>query len=246
MFVIDAHTHLGYERYWSHDMRLPELLQIMEDNKIDASIVQPQAGCKDAVADHRMIADAVKDHPGKLYGMADFNPVEYEDNYFELNHWAIKELGFIGIKLHPHGHAVSPLTPYGENAFKAAQENGVPLMIHTGKGIPASLPSLAIPMAMKYKDVPVVLAHAGTAMFAQEAIIAADRCENIFLETSWIPPPDLKRMINKLGTSKLMFGTDLFLNVEVSIAAYHTLRLSDDELEQCMSKTAMSVYGIRR
>lgn len=245
MRVIDAHTHLGVERLWNHDMKLAELLEHMDRYKIDTAIVQPQAGVKDAVADHQMIADAVAANPGKLLGMADFNPVEYEDNYYALNRWAIRDLGFIGIKLHTHGHAVAPNSKYGEHAFIAAQENKVPLMIHTGKGVPAALPSLAIPMALKYKDVPVVLAHAGTAMYAAEAIVAAQVCENIFLETSWIPSTDLRRMLNAVGAEKMMFGTDLFLNIEMSFASYHALSLPDSVLEQCMSKTAMTVYGIR-
>jgi predicted TIM-barrel fold metal-dependent hydrolase len=244
MYVIDAHTHLGVERLWNHDMKLAELLAYMEKYNIDTSIVQPQAGAKDVVADHKMIADAVAANPGKLYGMADFNPVEFEEDYFKLNKWAIDELGFIGIKLHTHGHSVASNSKHGEKAFKAAQENKVPLMIHTGKGVPAALPSLAIPMAMKYKDVPVVLAHAGTAMYAAEAIVAAQVCENIFLETSWIPSTDLRRMLNAVGPEKLMFGTDLFLNIEMSFASYSALSLTDSVLEQCMSKTAKTVYKI--
>jgi predicted TIM-barrel fold metal-dependent hydrolase len=45
----------------------------------------------------------------------------------------VKELKFVGVKLHTIGHGVNPLTEDGDLVFATAFELGIPAMVHTGK-----------------------------------------------------------------------------------------------------------------
>jgi hypothetical protein len=52
-------------------------------------------------------------------------------------------LGFLAVKFHTAGHAVSPTSDLGKLPFEVAAALELPLMIHTGFQIPNALPSLA-------------------------------------------------------------------------------------------------------
>ena len=124
-------------------------------------------------------------------------------------------------------------------------EHGVPVMIHTGNGVASALPSLAIPAALEYPDVTFVLAHAGGGMFGSEALVAAQVCPNIYLETSWCPVYVVRNFVEKLGSSRLMFGTDNPDNVGVELAKHRALHLSDEDLNQCLGDTARKVFSLK-
>ena len=79
---------------------------------------------------------------------------------------------------------------------------GIPAMVHTGMGIPFSLPcSFCIPAANKYPDLKIVLAaHAGGGIVSAEAQVAASAPAAIFiLETSWCLRVDIEWMIDTIG-----------------------------------------------
>ena len=245
MLLVDAHTHVGVERLYNIVMKSDDLLRTMDQNGIDKALVQPQAGAPDIMQNHEEIAELCRKHPGRIYGMASFNPVtDDEDEYFERIRWTIEDLGFKGIKLHTNGHGVSPLNPYSQRAFEAGMRFSVPVMVHTGAGVPQALPSLCIPIARKYPDLKLVLAHAGGGMFAQEAQIVAQECENVYLETSWVSPPEVGGFIQALGPGRVMFGTDIYENVAPYIALYRSLGLSEEDLAQVMGQTAMKLYKL--
>lgn len=59
-------------------------------------------------------------------------------------------------------------------------------MVHTGAGIPFALRSMVIPIARKFPDLNIVLAHGGNNISAGEALIVAQECDNVLLEPSWV------------------------------------------------------------
>jgi len=242
--IIDAHTHIGEERLFNIVMKQEDLLGVMARFHIDKALVQPQVGAPDIIANHREIHELSKAHPGKIFGLSSFNPVTDEESYRKDVTWAIRELNFRGVKLHTNGFSISPLNSFARRVFDMGRELSVPVMIHTGAGVPQALPSLVIPMAQEYHDIPIVLAHAGGGMFAAEAIIAAQLCPNIYLETSWVYPADVAQMIRVIGADRVMFGTDIFENVPSAIALYDNLGLSDAAYEKVMWLTAETLFRL--
>ena len=161
-----------------------------------------------------------------------------------LVRWAVRDLGFRGVKLHSNAFCMSPTHPGAEKIYRVALELKIPVMIHTGNGLPNALPSMTIPVARRYPNLKIVLAHAGGGTFGLDALVVAQECSNVFLETSWTTVCDLEAMVKKLGPQRVMFGTDMICNVPVELAKYRSLGLSDGDLEWCFAKTVQSVFQL--
>jgi hypothetical protein len=246
--IIDVHSHLGYDLVFDEVITEEELVHAYDANGVDIGIVQPLI-VEPTHEPQRKIHDDVyaltRKYSGRFYGMASLNPHCGKDFYWTEMRRCMKELGFVGIKITPIAHAVNPMSPDGRMAFDAARELKVPLMIHTGAGIPFALPALIQPVAKQYKDVQVVIAHSGLNIAAAEALIVAQECDNVYLDTSWTAPHICKAFVRALGASRLMFASDMFDNQVVEVCKWRTLGISETDLEWVMWKTASQVYGIK-
>ena len=244
MRIIDAHMHLGEDLMFLTDDSEEALIRGMDENGISAQIIMPGIVSRDQKKAHERIRRFADAHPGRAYGVAVFNPLMDDAEYLKLVRWTVKDLGFKGVKLHPYAFCVAPSHPANKKLFSVAEELDIVVMIHTGNGLPIALPSLVIPVAREHPRLRIVLAHAGGGTFGADAIVAAQVCPNIFLETSWVTVYDLQAMVEKLGPERIMLGTDLIANIPVELAKYRSLRLPDSQLEQCFSRTAQSVFRL--
>jgi len=244
MRIIDAHMHLGEDLVFLTDDSEETLLTAMNENGIAAQLIMPGIVSRDQKKAHERIRRFADAHPGRAYGVACFNPLMEDAEYLRLVHWTVKDLGFKGVKLHPYAFCVGPSHPAAGKVFSVAEELDIVVMIHTGNGLPIALPSLVIPVAREHPQLRIVLAHSGGGTFGADAIVAAQECPNIFLETSWVTVYDLRAMVEKLGPKRLLFGTDLVSNIPVELAKYRTLGLPDSQLEWCLGRTAQSVFRL--
>jgi predicted TIM-barrel fold metal-dependent hydrolase len=235
--IIDSHAHLGSCRVFDATITADELMRTMDENGVDASIVLPLPGAPDCPAAHDAIAALASKHPGRIYGVACLNPHCDDDAYFAEVQRCVRELGFVGLKLHPLGHGCSPTGRDAEKVFETARALRIPVIVHTGIGAPFALPSLVIPRAQQYP-------HAGAYIYSAEALIAAQVCPNIYLETSWCGPHRIRDMANALGPERVMFGADLPANVATELTKYRTGGLSPEAQEICLAKSAMAVFNI--
>lgn len=243
--VIDTHAHLGECCVFGLVGTEEGMLRRMEECKVDATIVQPFPGVKESAREHDRIAELCVKHPGRFFGMASLNPHGNRDAYRREVERCVKDLHFVGLKMHTIGHAVNPLTEDGDLVFATAHELGIPAMVHTGPGVPFALPALCIPAAQKYPGLKIVLAHAGFAIFTAEAQVAASVCGNLYLETSWCIGEDIRWMISTIGANRVMMGADLPSNVPVEVAKYRALDLEPQVYDQVMGETAIDVFQLR-
>ena len=244
MKIIDAHMHLGEDLLFTTDDSEETLLKAMDDHGIAAQVVQPGIVARDQKKAHERIRRFADRNPGRCYGLACFNPLMDEAEYTDLVRWTVKDLGFKGVKLHTNAFCMSPQHPAAQKIFRVAAELDIAVMIHTGNGLPNALPSLVIPVAREHSRVRIVLAHAGGGTFGADAIVAAETCPNVYLETSWVTSYDLASMVKRLGEKRVMFGTDLVNNVAVELAKYRSIGLSESQLEWCFHGTAETVFRI--
>jgi len=242
--IVDAHLHLGEDLMFLTDDREEDVLAAMDANGIDAAIVMPSIVSRDQKKAHERIRRFADLHPGRIHGLACFNPLMDDTEYAGLVRWTVKELGFKGIKLHPGAFNIAPSHPAAQKIYRLAEELDVPVMIHTGNGLPNALPSLCIPVAREHPGLRFVLAHAGGGTFGSDAIVAAEVCSNITLETSWTGVHALRRMVERLGERRVMFGSDLLLNIPVELAKYRAIGLSEAQLEWCLGRTAAEVFRL--
>ena len=244
MPIVDAHAHLGRCRVFDLEVTAEELIRAMDEGGIDAAIVQPFPGAPDPVRVHDEIAELATRYPGRIFGMVSLNPHRDPDEYYAEARRCVRELGFVGLKLHTVGHAVNPLSKDAGTVFQTARELNVPVMVHSGPGAPFALPAHILPRAREYPDVKIVIAHAGFIFYTGEAFAVAKECANVYLETSWLFPDDIRWLISALGAERVMMGTDLPRNVKPTLAIAEALELPPEKRELYLGKTAMAVFGL--
>jgi predicted TIM-barrel fold metal-dependent hydrolase len=244
--VIDAHAHLGYDGIFDEDFTEASLLASQSQNGIDITLVQPgtEHDLGGVQKQHDAIADLIARHPGRFRGIANPNPHVPGDAYDREVRRCIGELKFVGIKMHPLAHAVNPLGRHGRHLFDLARELRVPVMVHTGAGIPWAAPSLLDPIAESCPDLKLVIAHAGAGILSAEAGLLATRHANVFLEPSWLGGFQVRSWVRALGANRVMFGSDHADNAETELAKYRSAGLSQDELAWTLGGTAASVFGL--
>ena len=242
--MVDTHAHLGKCCVFDLATTEEDLLRRMDESGVDATIVQPYPGAEDASRQHDLIADMCQRNPGRFYGLASLSPHGDHDAYRREVERCVKDLHFVGVKLHTIGHGVNPLSADGDFVFATGHDLGIPVMVHTGPGVPFALPALCIPAARKYPGLKIVLAHAGFAVFSAEAQVAASVCGNLYLETSWCIVEDIRWMISTIGPDRVMMGSDLPSNVPVEVAKYKALELDPQVYARVMGGNAVDVFKL--
>jgi len=245
MRIVDAHAHFGPCRVFGLNITEEELIKSMDDNGVEISLVQPFPGAPDPVRIHDDIARLQEKYPGRIFGHASINPHQDEDFVRRELTRCVKELGFVVIKCHTIGHAVIPGSKDAAVLFETAKELKVPVMVHTGAaGMPFSSPTQLMPMAIKYPEIPIVLGHAGAGALTGDAIILASQFKNLYLETSWINTPDVKRAIDIVGADRVMMGSDLPVNLPVELAKYRSIAITEEERAAGLGGAAIKLFKL--
>lgn len=244
MHVIDAHTHLGECRVFDVATSEHDLIENMDKYHIDVSLTQPYPGAPSATDTHDCIASLTKTHSRRFYGIASINPHQDSQVYFNELSRCVKDLGFVGVKLHTIGHAIHPAGVDATTVFESAQQLNIPVMMHTGPGIPFAAPSAVTSQLKKFPQVPVILAHAGHGIFSEEAIAVAQTANTVYLEPSWCAFYHIDAMINAIGSNRVMFGSDLPANIPTMMASIRSIGLTKEDEEMVMGGTAQEVFKL--
>jgi predicted TIM-barrel fold metal-dependent hydrolase len=182
--------------------------------------------------DETSVAAAVARHPQRFVGFFMLNPAP--DDALERTRRALGELKLRGVCLFPAMHLV-PLTD--DRVLRivevAADHPGTAVFVHCGALSIGFRKKLGLPnrfdmrlgdplgvayLAATFPTVPFIIPHFGSGLL-REALIAADTCRNIYLDTSssngwtrYIPGMTLQaaysQALHVAGPSRLLFGTD--------------------------------------
>ena len=118
-------------------------------------------------------------------------------------------LPFRLIKIHGYAHDWHTDTKRLERVFEIANDRKLPMLFHTG-GRDESSAGKYLNLSKKFKDVKVVLAHGRP---VDEAILVLQQCENVYVDTAFMPLEDISSIVGAgLGT-KIVFGTDFPVNI---------------------------------
>jgi predicted TIM-barrel fold metal-dependent hydrolase len=244
--IIDVHAHLGLDQVFDGDITEKHLIEYQQANSIDLTIVQPCiAHDLDTVKGyHDRIAELAAKHPGKFKGMANPNPHLPGGAYEKEVRRCVEELKFIGLKIHPAGHAVDLAAVDGQKAAATANELGLPLMVHTGVGLPWAAPAAIGPVAKQYPKMKIIAAHAGMFIFSGEAGQLAVEHENVYLELTWTPGIMIKSWTRSLGADRLMFASDIPANAAEELFKVTNCGIDKQQQEMVLAGTAQQVYGL--
>ena len=244
--IVDAHAHLGFDEVFDHDFTEKDLLASQKGNSIDITLVQPSLvhDLPTVRRYHDAIADLASRYPGRFYGVADPNPHLPGDAYREEIKRCVRDLKFVGVKLHPLAHGVNPAGRHGMAVFRLAAGLGVPVIVHTGAGLPWAAPQAVAPAAEEFRDLPIILAHSGAMMFAGEAGMLARRHLNVYLECSWTGGFHVREWVRDLGAGRVMFGSDHADNASTEIAKLRSAGLPKRDLEMVLGGAAVKVFRL--
>jgi len=246
--IVDVHSHLGYDEIFEHDFPGVDLVVAQERNGVDITIVQP-GSCvllETVQRQHDAIAAFAASYPGRFFGMANPNPHLPDDDYRREVVRCVRELGFVGVKIHPTAHAINPAGPAARKVYEIAAELDIPVMIHTGAGVPFSLPSAIIEPAQAFPNVRIVMAHSGMTIYAAEALTVAKLCPNVALETTWTGPQLVRQFCAEIGADRVLFGSDHALNQATELEKVRTSGISDEDVDRVLGRTATSLYRLAR
>jgi uncharacterized protein len=200
--------------------------------EMDAHGVLRAALIASVPADETSVAAAVSRHPQRLVGFFMLDPGATDAAPRAVR--AVSELGMRGVCLFPAMHHV----PLGDDRVMriveaAAAQPGTAVFVHCGAlsigvrkklGLPSRFdltlgdPLAVARLAAAFPTVPFIIPHFGAGLL-REALMAADACRNVYLDTSssnsWIrytPGLTLEAVFASAlavaGPSRLLFGSD--------------------------------------
>ncbi len=242
--LFDSHIHIGTARHTGRRHQAADIVTAMDAFGVDHSVAIPFPVVDDYRHEHDEIAAALRDYPGRFIGAACLNPFVPECEFRDEVKRCREQHGFRALKFQPQYQGLNPLLASSAFLFETALENQMALIVHTGSGVPFSLPSLYLLAARRYPELKFVLAHCGGGgLFYGEAIVAASLFPNIYLELSSLLPNQVIEVLQHIPSNRVMAGTDLPENLRIEFLKLLELQVSDVDKRNILSGTAGQVFG---
>ena len=201
-----------------------DMLRRMDDAGIEkAFLIAPKIGRLGLPAayhlPYQVVADAVRAHPDRFYGIAGIDPTEGMNGVRELER-AVGELGFIGAHVYPHWFELAPDHAKYYPFYAKCVELNVPIQLQVGQSLVYSqatpLRSVGQPItldavACDFPELKLIGIHIGIP-WHDEMIAMAWKHKNVYIGCDahapkyW--PESFVRYINSYGQDKVIFGTD--------------------------------------
>jgi predicted TIM-barrel fold metal-dependent hydrolase len=251
--VVNGHHHIGNEtaeqdRTFEWSESVEQIVDAMDENHIDATMLMPLGGENDrSVTEvHDQIYDASQTYEGRIFGVAAPNPhLGTEFVHDEITR-CVQDLGFKYVKLHTLAWGVDPTSDIAYDVYDACAENDVPVMVHTGPhGMPFSVPGMFMPVAEDYPDLPIIFAHMGGAYtLTQEAILIAERYDNIYLDTTLAMNMYIRRALESVGAERIIMAAEHSSNIPVALTKIDCIGASEEEKAKILGGNAIDLYDL--
>jgi uncharacterized protein len=206
---------------------------------------------------NQFVADYCKEDPKRLIPCGSVHPRHTTNVLADMEQ--IVRSGIKMIKVHPPHQLLYPNDYLNgvkelEIIYRAAEANGIPVMVHTGTSIfPGARNKYGDPIyvddvAVDFPKLKILLAHGGRPLWMDTAFFLVRRHPNVFLDISGIPPKTLLKYFPRLEEigSKTLFGTDWpgpgVPDIKKNLADFRGLPITEELKQQILSKTALSIW----
>jgi len=175
---------------------------------------------------------------------------EDPDRFTEIHR--IKDLGFLGVKLHANYQEFYPDAPRAIEMVRAMADAGLILLMHGGKDwaydeINAS-PERMARLIEAVPGIRIIIAHFGgfqTWPQVEKILAGSPAWFDISFTLPYIPRVDFLRIARKHGTDRLLFGTDYpWSDPADDLRLFHQLDFSPEEKESILHANAEKLLGI--
>lgn len=218
------------------------LIMDMDANNIHKAVVQqinpPNKSCGE-------VMDSIVKNNDRLYTFGSIHPFD-DDIVTKINNYM--KLDIKGWKLNPHIWGVPIDCDESIALLKELAKTKLPIMSCSGIGLPKEVLNSAVPTKRTKKEVMTqqlrkfekvldcipdttfILAHSGCFDF-EDIIDIMKKYPNTYTDISVQPSENIKKLINEIGSERLLFGTDYpFVSQAFSILS--VLRATEVEQER--------------
>jgi predicted TIM-barrel fold metal-dependent hydrolase len=202
--VIDIHTHLGDDE---DGMALDPagLIEMLDVAGAQRAVVFPLHDPKRDPA-YRLPNDRVlgwaAEHEDRFIPLCRLDPLQ--DPVAEAERCLAA--GARGIKLHPRAQSFA-LVGLCEPIFAFAEQAGVPILIHAGRGLPEAFGRELVELGQRHPGAPLIMAHVGVADQGTLADGLRDHPAALF-DTSWMNVMDIMALFARVPAERIVFGAD--------------------------------------
>ena len=203
------------------------------------------------------VANYCKESPSRLIPCGSIHPRHTQNVLADTER--IVRLGIRMLKIHPPHQLLYPNDYVNgvkelEIIYRAAEANGIPVMVHTGTSIfPGARNKYGDPMfvddvAVDFPKLKILLAHGGRPLWMENAFFLLRRHPNVYLDISGIPPRNLLKYFPRLEeiADKTLFGTDWpgpgVPDMKQNLDEFRGLPLGPQVQEQILSRTAETIW----
>jgi predicted TIM-barrel fold metal-dependent hydrolase len=213
--LFDAHTHIGQNDPDTYKQTPAELLAGLERASGARAVVFPMAEPEGYRAANDLVLAVAAESDGVLTPFCRVNP---HDGALAEATRAL-DAGARGIKLHPRAEGFTLAEPAVADLFALANERGLPILIHDGRGIPA-LGRDSVELATANPNARVILAHAAVSDLAWLYREISDHL-NLFIDTSWWNPGDMISLFGLVPPGRILWASDSPYGQPLSSAVMH-------------------------
>jgi len=206
---------------------------------------------------NEFVARYVKEDPKRLIPCGSVHPRHTKNVLADMEQ--IVRLGIRLIKIHPPHQLLYPNDYLNgvkelEIIYRAAEANGIPIMVHTGTSIfPGARNKFGDPIyvddvAVDFPNLRILLAHGGRPLWMKTAFFLVRRHRNVYLDISGIPPKTLLKYFPRLEeiAHKTLFGTDWpgpgVPEIANNLAEFRDLPISEVAKQRILSGTALEIW----
>lgn len=207
--IIDMHGHYGtFSGIYFPNPYAEQMLDSMDRAGVSVIVCSSHAGLCDQERGNREMAEVVKKHPGRFYGYRVINPNHPEAARREVDRYP-QDPGFVGFKFHPSGHSYSIAGEHYLPALEYANEHRLIVLSHTWGHSQYDGPKLVAEVAAKYPQTTIIMGHSGYGEWDVAFAVAREH-DNVYLDlcAAYRVNGVVARMVNEVGSHKIVFGTD--------------------------------------
>jgi predicted TIM-barrel fold metal-dependent hydrolase len=205
--IVDSHAHVDEVPALGWMDPASALIELMDEAEVDQAIVMTYTELP-AVNPNALdyLAAQIALYPNRLIGYVRVHP--WYPEALDLIERAFGEFGMKGVKLHPVGNLAHPASASSLSVIRLAAAHQAPVLFHCGDEA-LTTPLQIAQAAEAVPEASIILGHMGGYFHVDEAIEAAARLPNLYLETSAMPyPAQIRRAIDVLGVERVLFASD--------------------------------------
>lgn len=258
---IDAHVHIGY---WPSLNKVKRtLIASLKKYEFDYAIFSsdasevlsqdhpdwPDVNCYSSLEIAKDALSFAKKHKN-LFMLYWIKP-NGEKLTQEMKEFILSNRNIIkGLKIHPCLSEMKITDHKLEPYLQFAKENDLPILVHTAKDKYSDIKYLS-KVCKKYPTVNFIAAHMQLLSNNKSAVKELKANPNLYGDTAWVKPENIKYAINEGLENKIMFGSDnpidglnTYMNQYYQSYFANSIQLNRKQYNKLMYKNAIKVYNL--